>query len=218
MIPKIIHQIYFDLYNKDLKEIKKFYESHKMCKNQDNFKYILWSEKDCEDLINKHYPKYKSLYSNFRYKIQKIDFIRFCILHRFGGIYIDLDMIILQPLESLIKGKKYVFHNVQDVQKNWSFIENDFMCSVKNSNIWLDLMQHCKINYKEKEAIKIYDTWVGRFIMQTTGPKFLSRYFKQKFPKYNPLRIVKTKYHKKESKNFYIEDYKMNTWVNNKSI
>ena len=127
-------------------------------------------------------------------------------------------MIVLQSLDSLIKNKKYIFHNVKDVKTNWSHIENDLMGSVKNSLLWIDIMKECKKNYKRKEKIEVYKTWKGRFILQTTGPRFLSRYFKTKFPKYKPLRIAKTKHHQQDKKDFYVMDYKMNTWIQNKVL
>ena len=218
MINKIIHQIYFNLTDREIDEIEEFKQSSDICKNQKGYEYKLWSEDDCQNLIDEHYSDYKSLYDNFRFEIQKIDFIRFCILHKFGGVYIDLDMFILKPLCDLLKGKKYVFHNVKDVQPNWSLIENDFMASIEGSPLWLDIMKECKTNYYEKLGVNVYETWKGRFIMQTTGPRFLSRYFKNKFPNYKPFNIAKTNKHTVDEERFYIQDLKMNTWIKNKAL
>ena len=213
MIPKIIHQIYFNLYDTKLEEQEFFYRSHLNCSNQKGFKYMLWNEQTSLELIKNEYNTYLKFYKDLRYDIQRNDFIRFCILHKYGGFYIDLDMIILQPLDSLINNTK-VFHNIRYVKPNFSFIENDFMGVIKGHELWKHVMKYCVINYNEKKQIDIYNTWKGRFVLQTTGPKFLARFIKKVFPKYKPLKLVYTKWSNGNKENYYIEDYKLNTWVN----
>tara|TARA_R100000808_G_scaffold5859_2_gene17698 strand:- start:2288 stop:2947 length:660 start_codon:yes stop_codon:yes gene_type:complete len=214
MIPKIIHQIYFNLSNTVLADHKIFYQSHNICKKYTDYHYMLWSEKECEDLLNCEFPQYKDFYNNFRYEIQKIDFIRFCILYRYGGFYVDLDMFMLKSFNELL-ARKVVFHNVRHVKPNWSFIENDFMGSVPKFQLWLDIMEKCVENYKDKEVIDIYKIWKGRFILQTTGPKFLSRFIQKKFPKFTPMKLVYTKFQSDPKDGYYLQDYKLNTWIKN---
>ena len=137
MIPKIIHQIYFNLTETELEDHDVFYESHKTCKSYADYQYILWTEEDCQNLIEAEFPQYKEFYNNFRFEIQKIDFIRFCILYSFGGFYVDLDMMMLKPFDNL-RGNKIVFHNVRHSQPTWSFIENDFMGSDPKLQLWLE--------------------------------------------------------------------------------
>jgi len=217
-IPKIIHQIYFNLYDKKLEENPIFLESHNNCKSQEGYKYMLWDEEKSLKLLKNDYPQYLEFYKNFRYNIQKIDFIRFCILHKYGGFYIDLDMTILKPLTPLINNT-YIFHNIHHSKPNYSFIENDFMASLKDIHIWSDLMKYCVTNYKEKENIEIYDMWKFRFVMQTTGPKFITRYFKQNLPSYKPLKLAYTKWQSENPTDnnlneYYLRDYKLNSWFN----
>lgn len=212
MIPKKIHQIYFNLTGKEIDHFPMFVESKRICESYSDYEYMLWDEDSCLELISKHYPKYLDFYQGFRYEIQKIDFVRFCILHKHGGFYIDMDMFILKSFDSL-RSKDYVFHNIRHVQKNYSFIENDFIGSIAGSPIWLRAMKECVSNYKEKSEMAIYDVWKGRFVLQTTGPKFLSRFIKKHFPKYKPLRVVHTKWSADPADSYYIKDHKANTWI-----
>jgi len=214
-IPKIIHQVYFNLSNRKLEEIDIFYNSHKIAKKQKGFEYKLWTEESCLNLVKNDFSEYLNFYNNFRYEIQKIDFIRFCILYKHGGVYVDLDMEILKPLDSLIQNKKFIFHNIRDAKPNYSFVENDLMGSIKESSLWKDIIKKCVENYQEKLKIKVYETWKGRFILQTTGPYFLARYIKKIAPNYKPLQVVYSKFHKEKKENFYIKDFKLNTWIKN---
>lgn len=212
MIPKIIHQIYFNLTGNGIDYFPVFKKSKQICQGYTDYEYILWNEESCEQLIKNEYPEYYKFYNSFRFEIQKIDFVRFCILHKYGGFYIDLDMYILKPLDALRK-KNMVFHNVRHVQKNYSYIENDFIGSVADSELWLQVMKACKHNYKEKSEMKIYNTWKGRFVLQTTGPKFLSRFIRKNAPAIKPMRLAHTKWSVDSQEDYYIKDFKANTWI-----
>lgn len=211
MIPAKIHQIYFNLYGKELNEMQLFQESHECCKSQEGFEYKLWSEQECDELIKNDFPKYYEFYNNFRFNIQKIDFVRFAILRKFGGIYIDLDMFIIKNLNPMLK-QKIVLHNIQHIKPNYSFVENDFMAS-EPIELWDRIMDYCVSNYKDFSNKKIYDTWKGRFIFHTTGPYFLTRCLKKFIPTYKPKKLAMTKWEKEESPIFYIRDHKTNTWL-----
>lgn len=213
MIPAKIHQIYFNLLGKELNEIELFQKSHECCKSQDGFEYKLWTEQECDELIKNDFPKYYDFYHNFRFPIQKIDFVRFAILRKFGGIYIDLDMFIIKSLKPMLK-QKLVLHNIQHIKPKFSFIENDFMAS-EPIELWDKVMQYCVLNYNEFKTRNIYDIWKGRFILHTTGPYFMNRFVKKFIPKYKPKKIVMTKWDTEESPIFYIRDHKANTWIDN---
>ena len=49
-----------------------------------------------------HYPWFLPTYLSYPYAIQRVDAIRYFILHREGGVYIDLDMGCLKPLDFLL--------------------------------------------------------------------------------------------------------------------
>ena len=131
MIPKIIHQIYFDLGIGSIENNNTFFESHNKFKSLEEYKYILWTEKDCENLIKSDFNEYFDFYNNFRFEIQKIDFIRFCILYKYGGVYVDLDFFPLKNFDNLLLSD-IVFHNIRYMKPNYSYIENDFMGSKSN--------------------------------------------------------------------------------------
>ena len=95
----IIHQIFFNIGKGELHEIPRFYECYqnnkKKCKKQ-GIQYKLWNQKMVEDLLEKQENKqFKRIYYEFDQDIMRIDFARYLILYRFGGIYIDLDICMM---------------------------------------------------------------------------------------------------------------------------
>ncbi len=92
-IPKIIHQIW--LGSPFPEKYKKFQESWK--KHHPNWVYRLWTDKDI--------PAFKlqnqRLYDKATNYGEKSDILRYEILYRYGGLYIDTDFECLHPLDIL---------------------------------------------------------------------------------------------------------------------
>ena len=59
-----------------------------------NFVQILWKEADLLQIMSAEESK---VYFGYQRRIQKADFGRYIILLRYGGIYIDLDLELLNP-------------------------------------------------------------------------------------------------------------------------
>ena len=102
-----------------------------------DFEYRFWTDEEIDDLIRTHYSKYWEMYSNFPAHIMKIDFVRFAILHRYGGIYADLDVYCYQNFHSELTDKSaYIIENPYG---NDPF-ENSLMCSAKDSEFFVKCM------------------------------------------------------------------------------
>ncbi len=219
MIPKIIHQVFFNIQNKELEEINLFVESQKsLQKMNPDFEYILWTEEACDGLMQTEYQEYYDFYKSMRYDIQRIDYVRFFILHKFGGFYIDLDMIAIKPLDELLK-HDMILNNINHLVTNHNeFVLNDFMATKPENPLMMLLIKAVPINYKQKEKIDVYNTWKARFVVQTTGPKFLSRMIKKFLPNYKPMNVVWTKWRNENWKttprnDYYVECYRAGSWL-----
>ena len=83
MIPKVIHQIFWPFKGKELNEIDIFREcvdeTRRFC-DEHKYEYHMWDLKQCEELICEEYPQYIWLWTEFRYEIQKCDFIRYLLI------------------------------------------------------------------------------------------------------------------------------------------
>ena len=106
-IPKIIHQIWSDI-NEPLPEhYMQFAETWKKC--HPLWKYEFWDHDRMNAFIERHYRAFKDTYLSFQYNIQRWDAIRYLILDKIGGMYVDFDIECLRPLDNLIQGKTCCF-------------------------------------------------------------------------------------------------------------
>ena len=219
---KLVHQIYgiFDD-GIPLKDISVFYENVKKTKafsKKHNYVYKMWNLKQCTELIKKHYPEYLDLWNDFTIPIQRADFVRYCILHKYGGIYIDCDIHPLKPLDSLFR-KDYFFVTWHDDKQRLPY--NAVMGSEPGHNIYKEIMKHCEESFRSKVNDPIYQKWKGRFVFQTTGHRMLERVIKRE--KVNKAKYVldilsvNSKSGKVISgKNPYFEDSNASVWFDNK--
>ena len=168
-----VHQIFGLMGDKVMPPLfKKSHETFKKFCKKNGYKYKLWNKKMCDDLIKK-YSSFKGLYDNVRYTIMKVDIIRFIILHKYGGLYVDLDIM---PKIKRIKNDDLIFAYKKGNKRE--HFEMEVLQSNKGNPILLDYLQYVKKQIKLKSKMKIYDTWKCRYIYQTTGPHSLNRFLK----------------------------------------
>ena len=214
MIIKQIHQIFFDMGKGQLNEISEFRESQYKTKRfceEHKIIYKLWSEQDCEDLVESLELHLQGLYHNFREPIQKIDFIRFVILHQFGGIYLDLDCHPINNINQLFE-KEYFF--VRWLNGKLPYIA--ILGAEAGLGLYKDIIDHCYESYKEKVNMQIYKKWIGRFVYQTTGHYMVQRVLKKHKINYTDLLEIvavwsKGTYTGKPSGNLFM-DFNASVW------
>lgn len=213
MINKLVHQIYWGFNDngvllKDIKEYKHAVDQNELYCLTNNIEYKMWNKKDIELLLVDKYPEYIDLYNEFRYDIQRADFIRYIILYEYGGIYIDCDVIFLKNcMPYNIFDREYFF------VKNTKVIYNAIMGSKKHNNIFKLILNEIEMSiYKQEE--EIYNTWKGRLVFQTTGQSMLKRVLKN--DKNILTNIIETYNLKKkiDDKNIdaYFLDYNASIW------
>ena len=178
--PMVVHQIFYNIGKGELKEIPAFYKCYlnnkAYCKKR-GIQYKLWSRKMVETLLDKPQNKeYKKVYYDFDEDIQRIDFARYLILWNFGGIYIDLDICIIKSksIKSLFS-EDFFFVRWHDSHLPY----NALLGTKPQTELYKDILDHCRESYYEKRKNKIYKTWKARFIFQTTGHFMLQRVLKQ---------------------------------------
>ena len=219
---KLVHQIYgiFDD-GIPLKDITVFYENVQLTKQfceKHNYEYQMWDLKMSIKLIKDHFPQYMSLWNSFPLPIQRADFIRYCILYKYGGIYIDCDIHPLRNFDDLFR-MPYFFVTWHDDKNKLPY--NAVLGSKKNESLFLDIMKHSQESFKERDPKlaknKIYKTWKGRLVFQTTGHRMLERVLKKEKinkKKYvlDILRIKKKDGKITSGKNPYFEDSNTSIW------
>ena len=226
---KMIHQVYgmFDD-GIPIKDITVFYENVKktrlFCK-KNKIRYKLWNLNQANKLIQKHFKEYIQLWNDFKVPIQKADFIRYCILYHYGGIYIDCDIHPIDKSGSHINKlfQKDFFFVTWDDDKQFKPY-NAVLGTKKKNPLYKDIIQHCKESFYEKSKQAIYKKWKGRYIFQTTGHYMVLRVLKKNkvYNRKHILNIMKIHHSKTDrviqGPNPIFEDYNASVWFEGKDV
>ena len=167
-IPKLVHLTYKsenelpDHWRKSLEKWKDY-----------GWEVMFHTDEDNDNLIKNDYPWLLEKYNNFKYFISKVDLARVCYLHKWGGVYSDLDLRPSKNFYDEIKNEELCFCE-SSFGHNYT---NEFMCGEKGHPFWIDLMNE----------IKVYPPWwafTKHFkVMSTSGPFVLDGLVKK--TKYN---------------------------------
>jgi mannosyltransferase OCH1-like enzyme len=103
MIPKVIHQIWI---GSELPNAFKRAADH-MMKLHPDYEYKLWTDDNIpKDLINQHVID-ACLEANTMLSVVS-DCIRYELLARFGGVYVDCDILMFRDISPILEGKREV--------------------------------------------------------------------------------------------------------------
>jgi len=91
-----------------------------------DFAYCLWTFAELEAFVADEYSWLLSTYQGYRYFIQRVDVAKYMFLYRYGGTYVDLDMVCCTPL-SVIFADSPVEAGVVVRPTPWIGIATDFI-------------------------------------------------------------------------------------------
>ena len=143
-IPKIIYQTW---------KTKNLHENCLQIKQkiQDlnpEYEMILYDDDDMKQFIKQNFDEYiYNCYVKLNVGAAKADFWRYCILYKNGGVYLDMDSIILHPLNELILEDDTC---IITREGNKGFFNNWIMIFEKNHPILLQTINNCCYNITNK--------------------------------------------------------------------
>lgn len=171
-IPKIIHQIWFDFENSNATLSKENLEIIHATQKQaldDDVEYKMWHLSDAIQFIETHYPYLTHFFkTNMRFNIVKCDFFRYLLIYHFGGVYLDLDFALVQPIAHFLRLHNYTiilseewFNSAKTDRPNLSegTLHNGCLFSVPRQSFWLQLAIRVSMNVdriKTKEDVWKY--------------------------------------------------------------
>ena len=112
-IPKIIFQTMES--NLVLQNIKQCIDQIR--KLNPDYRYYYFSSYDCRKFIKIHYNHLLEVYDRLLPGAYKADFWRYCILHKYGGFYLDCRMLVYASFDTIIQ-KQTEFMSCVDVNQN----------------------------------------------------------------------------------------------------
>jgi len=68
------------------------------------YAYYLYTDDDMDNFVNQHFEgEIADCYNRLNIIVAKVDFWRYLVLYKYGGVYLDMDSSIELPLRDLIK-------------------------------------------------------------------------------------------------------------------
>lgn len=97
MIPKIIHQIWFNVH-----ELPERYQAYQESwrKHHPGWEYKLWTKDNLPGLTNRH------IFDQLKNYGARADVLRYELIYQFGGWYCDMDTQCFRAIDPVLEGKK----------------------------------------------------------------------------------------------------------------
>jgi mannosyltransferase OCH1-like enzyme len=180
-IPKTIHQIWFQGEEQIPPYLLEYHNT--WVQLNPDYKVLVWDQKKIENLVNEQEDWIKETYFFYKKMIQKIDFAKYVILYKYGGIYIDMDIKCLQSLNNTpgITDNDLVLSSMttfffQKIALNIilrkyiksDYINNGTIMCVPNTELMLLTMKEARTKKN------LPDFFNGFHVFYTTGPLCLT--------------------------------------------
>ena len=175
MVVKIIHQILFDVGKGD--SVKILNDRPEWLKNMNinktlnpTYRHILWNDKSANEFINEYYPEYKDMISSFPHRFYFIDFFRYLVLSKMGGVYIDMDVCMKLPLPDvdIILG--------DPPRKDSAIFSNNVIRLSPELNV--KLVHYAKSSYERIVNKELYKGRPGRAFLNSVSARMFDRFVK----------------------------------------
>ncbi len=135
------------------------------------YEYRLWTDGDNREFIRDRYPDFLPIYDGYRHPIERADAIRYFILYTFGGIYLDLDMECLRPLDPLCRGDSAVFSLEAGPTLANRVVSNAFMATPAGHPFFARIIQFLARGPDRDVTF--------RDVFENTGPNMVTRLFRE---------------------------------------
>jgi mannosyltransferase OCH1-like enzyme len=167
-IPRIIHQTWKgrSLPTRYRKFAQTWQRAHP------GWRWRLWSDADNLTFVKRHYRQLLDRYLGYPFPIQRVDVIRYLILHRLGGVYVDMDFECYRPLSPLLQRRACVLSMEAAehgrIHQRERIVSNAFMAAIPGHPLFASVIDDLE-RYHSRE------TAPDRIVLDTTGPIMLTR-------------------------------------------
>jgi mannosyltransferase OCH1-like enzyme len=171
-IPKIIHQTWMsgEVPDDFARMARSWQVRHR------SWQYHLWTNDMNRKYIKAHFPFFLTRFDSYGKDIQRVDAMKYFILLREGGIFIDMDIECFRDITPVIDGAKCVLGKEPQehcqVHKKELIISTAFMAAAPGSPFMQALCA-------ELENIDPHFDNPNDLVLETTGPFMLTRVYKR---------------------------------------
>jgi inositol phosphorylceramide mannosyltransferase catalytic subunit len=157
MIPKLIHQ------TAKTREIPRQWQKYQQTLQElhPDWTYRLWTDEDNLAFVQKEFPEYLETFVKLPKNIMRADMIRYFLLHRLGGLYMDLDYEMLRPFDLLD------YEVVLPWERDNVCLSNAFMAASPGNRFFKLVIDELRANPPLQADVAEVEA--------STGPKFLTK-------------------------------------------
>lgn len=164
MIPKIIHQ------TSKTAEIPEKWETFRsrIIEMHPGWEYRLWTDSDNIEFVAKEFPEHLQLFKDYPKGIMRADVIRYMLMYRLGGFYMDLDYEMLKPFDLL--DRRVVLPHSRRLAEGDSCdrMGNAVFASEPGNPFWKMLLDDLAANPPLQENVDVE---------AATGPNFVTKIY-----------------------------------------
>lgn len=190
-IPHIIHHIWFQG-EKSIPSLQK--KLQHTCRHQHpDYQFRFWDKTSILTFFQEECSHYLSTYQKFPLMIQKIDFAKYALLHKYGGIYLDMDVRCLRSIDSLTQRfpeARFICSKLPINQTETELISSTtaasigktnacWDCALLNNGILLSIPQHSFLTLLLEDIShtnpQLFSITREAQITYTTGPAIFSQ-------------------------------------------
>lgn len=157
MIPRILHQIWVG--GPVPHRFSDYMRS--WTKHHPQWEYVLWTDRNLPELRNRStYDRAHTIVPRDAVGQFRADILRYEILHRYGGLYADMDTMALRPVDEAI-GDHRAFAAAED--ENW--VGNTYLACVPGHPVMAELISGIPASVRRNRR---------RRPNRITGPRYLT--------------------------------------------
>jgi len=176
-IPKTIHQIWLDKPSMTQFFIR-LIDTWK--EKNPEWEHFLWDNENAYAFLEENFENWLPFYEQLTHNVQRFDLLRYLILIKYGGVYVDADYECLDSIDILLENQKIAFglepENYAKFHQSNYFIGNCFMASIPQHPFLIEFIDCLKKNITISNVNKKDKYW---YVMSTTGPIALNQFYHQ---------------------------------------
>ena len=114
------------------------------------WEYMFWNDDDLDKLIKTDYPWFYDTYTGYDQQIKRVDAARCFILHKYGGVYADMDYECINNFQHLLPGDKV---SIAESPYKHESHQNALMASPKGHPFWERVFEVLDEKKNESEVV-----------------------------------------------------------------
>lgn len=169
-IPSIIHQTWKD------HNIPEAFEqmSRSWRSKHEHWEYRFWTDEMNRNFIASDFPFFLPVFDSYPTAIQRVDAVRYFVLYKYGGFFIDMDFECLASIDSLTDLAPCVF-GIEPAAHNLTHNKDIIICNAFMGAVPGARFLECIST--ELQAFRTISEHPISQVLESTGPFMLSRLY-----------------------------------------